>query len=286
MWNVAKVPFFLLSAILFLMAAPLGAEQQPAPDVAQDAQAAQKKQDLGSWWLRNSLKYDPMPREFLYHIEAKYGFIKETGNVEKETHNVHALLAIRKTRFTNYLEYSLTKEDWAAEKRKVQDLHESVRMDLAKKLYGQVGWIWTIDEDRFIDDRSTYYGGFGCDLIDSKKYLLSVFGSLGREELDYMPGVSFEGIPAAGSETSTLYYLDQRFKWFITESISFSQRYEFVGNLDTSSDYRSTLNLGIEFAINTHLALRLDYQQKYYNAPPDYVKDRDEKQGLLIQISY
>lgn len=80
-----------------------------------------------------------------------------------------------------------------------------------------------------------------------------------------------------------MYYIDQRFTWHISKLLVFSECYQLIGNIDKSSDYRWMPNLGLDFKINAHLAFRIDYQQKYYNLPPDFVQDRDKKQGVLAK---
>ncbi|NJL59721.1 MAG: hypothetical protein HC887_08835 [Desulfobacteraceae bacterium] len=61
--------------------------------------------------------------------------------------------------------------------------------------------------------------------------------------------------------------------------------------MDEGDRYRWTLNLGIEFMINPYLALRLDYEQKYFNFQPevygmDILEKRDQKQGFMIKVSF
>ncbi len=304
---MTRQSLFKTAVILFCLIFPvlLYAQEQP-PAKTDDAKPAEESvkpapkpepdtKKLGEWWWRNSLTYDPMPSQCLYHGEAKYGYIRETGNTTKDSHNVGALLAFRKDRFTAYGQYSLTKETSGSvfgdsPDRRIENLHPSLRYDLTPKLYTMGGVLWTKDYDRAIDDRSTYYLGLGYDAIATEKYLLTLFVSGGYEELEYQDFVTIDG-EQPGTLRNPVYYGEQRFRWGITENIAFNEKFEFVGNVDEGDRYRWTLNLGIEFMINPYLALRLDYEQKYYNFQPevygmDILEKRDQKQGFMIKVSF
>jgi putative salt-induced outer membrane protein YdiY len=295
--------FLIFPVLLYAQDASKAAEPSPQADTSKPAEESAKPaakpedtaQKLGEWWWRNSLTYDPMPTQCLYHGEAKFAYLRETGNTPKENYNVQGLLAFRKERFTGYLQYGLTKEASGSvfgdsPDRRIENFHPAVRYDLTSKLYAQTGALWTKDYDRAIYDRTTYYLGLGYDLIATPKYLLTLFLSGGHEDLEYQEMVTINYMPP-GILRNSVYYGDQRFRWGITENIAFNEKFEFVGNVDEGSRYRWTLNLGIEFKLTPYLALRLDYEQKYFNFQPevygmDILQKRDQKQGVMIMVSF
>ncbi len=175
-------------------------------------------------------------------------------------------------------------------KKEIENFHPSVRYDLTSKLYAQTGALLTKDYDRAINNRETYYLGLGYDLIATPQYLLTLFLSGGHEDFEYQEMVTINYMPP-GILRNSVYYGDQRFRWGITENIAFNEKFEFVGNVEEGSRYRWTLNLGIDFKITPYLALRLDYEQKYFNFQPevygmDVLQKRDQKQGIMVMVSF
>lgn len=291
--------FKFVSVLVICLIFPLLSYAQEASEPAEgSAKAAVKPEDpakqLGEWWTRNSLTYDPMPTQWLYHGEVKFGYNRATGNLTLESYDIDGLLAVRKERVTGQLHYGFQKSAQSTvlggdSKRRVENLLPSLRYDLMSRVYTEIGGLWTKDDDRAIYDRRTYFFGFGYEMNTIPDYMLTVFLAIAHEDLEYNELVTING-EYPGILRNTAYYGEQDFKWNIMENIAFNERFVLIGYISEGSNYRWTLNLGLEYALTPYLALRLDYEYNYFNFQPEILgqelEKRDQKQGIMVKLSF
>ncbi len=272
-----------------------------AADVS--AQESEKPKDLGEWWLRSPLSYDPMPSQWLYHFEGSYNWSRKTGNDTMDNHRAKANMVLRKNRFTSILDYTFDKRNSAKAKDYPNDnedteirgdvkhdVHEALRFALTKKLYGTVGGMWMRDEVSLIQDRYTYYVGVGGSPIQTDKFVVNLLCAYGHEELDYTDkyhknskcvmsedlqcGLSEKFWKTAeeidyeeGTRKYELVYLSQSFDWKITDSVSFKEWFDIFQDTADSDKYRWALDLSFDIALMNHVSFSPNYHEEYNNEP-------------------
>ncbi len=264
------------------------------------------KEELGQWWRRSSLNYDPMPEKWLFHTEIQYSFVDKTGNDDGYAHSGDFFTALRKARFTNYLSYKIEKYDFDQSDGEVssddyQMFEESLRFDLTKRLYAQAGFFWERDDTYLVEDRDTWYGGFGYQIVDNKRYGLDLFLSYGHQKEEYN-SIIVELMDLSEEKTGVT-YLSERFNLNITEKLSFIDSFRLIYNLDESGiyeaddagnyyrvdeekRYRWTWINSLDYKMNKYLSLVATFKIDYDNNPWPSVLNRDERLQLSMKLSY
>jgi opacity protein-like surface antigen len=277
--------------------------------------------DLGMWWMRNPLMYDPMPEEFLHHIEIQYSYNQSQGNFTRDNHKVDAQVISRKGRFTNMLNYNFDKrhasraddmpgvrEDgsfYLDESNKELRNSVSHKLDnmltaaLTKTLFAAAGIEWTKDDYSEIENRFLYYGGLVYNAYQSPRGLFQVYGGYGYEKLEYTQDYYDKGWSAKavglidyfddGVITSDKYRLGETFRWAITPSLFFNESFDFIGNLKKKNDrsiFRWTLNVGFDYKIAEHVFLNAGYMESYDKAPDIGARKRDHSTNIGIKIVF
>ena len=251
---------FFLSGIFMIQTTSALADDQKVEN------KDEKKRELGQWWKRNALKYDPMPEEFLQHFEFKYQYNRDTGNLYRDNHMIDSAYVVRKWRFTNYLMYSMDKRFSGKPGVDLRDdikhnLHEDFRYAITKALYASIGAIYEVDEIKDIEESITYYGGFGYHIIDTDLIILKVFAALGNRDLEYTynSDYGFENLNEA------LLYSEQAFSWYITEDLAFDESLVWTMSIEDTDLYRYSLDLSLSYRIVPHVFLEVTYAIEYEN---------------------
>jgi len=285
------------------------------------AQESEKPKDLGNWWLRSPLSYDPMPTQWLYHFEGSYNWTRKTGNDTVDNHRAKANLVLRKERLTSILEYTFDKRNVAKAKDYPEynenseirndvrhDVQEALKFAFAKRLYGTVGGMWMRDELSLIQDRYTYYAGVGGTPVQNDKFVVNLLFAYGHEELDYTDtyheGSDYAMNPAKygdpvtppktaeeidyeeGTRKYEVAYLSQSFDWMINEYVSFKEWFDIFQNTDDSDKYRWALDLSFDIAMTEHISFSPNYHEEYNNEPGLGVRPRDISIGAAVKISF
>lgn len=286
------------------------ADEKPAASADKAPAAEKEKRRLGAWWEKNSLTYDPLPDQWLFHIEGTLDYRHSSGNVKSDVYNGSASLMVRKRRFTNTLIYIIDKEykEQAAEPgappgktdTDYRSFQEILRYDLAARLYSEGGYIWEKDTANYISDRDSYYVGLGYALIDTPQHLLDVFASGGYVEEAYPEPVkaamhmSQQGVSAA--------YFREAYRWHITERLTYKENFRIIQDLGNTNVYNDDLaDLHVTgqthryrwFLINelyikivNHLSFMIGCKIDYDSNPWPTVDKRDTAIKSGIQFSF
>jgi hypothetical protein len=213
--------------------------------------------ELGPWWLMRSTKYDPMPPQWLYHLELSYEYTRNRGNFVQDVHEGTARLIFRKSRFTPSLAYSLEKRDMTLGDVQIEYKKDlvvlDVTADLPMRLFTSAGLMWNQDETVFVDSQYLYYGGVGFYLLDIPQ--LRVSGGYAYSDLKSMFG--------AGTHKTDRFYLQELFFIPITPLVTLVQDLLYHRALDSSSDYFWELRIPVIFKIADHVSLVPVYKLKH-----------------------
>jgi putative salt-induced outer membrane protein YdiY len=287
-----------------------GAAASAAPAAPVALVVTQTKPALGAWWEKNSLKYSPLPEQWLFHIEGTLDYKHKSGNTQSDLYDGSASFMARKSRFTNTLTYLINKEftkqsgQPGAPVSKTDDdyrsFQESIRYDLTDRLYSEGGYIWEKDTANYISDRDSYYAGLGYTLIDTEHHLLDVLVAGGYEEESY-PGAVKEAMNF-DRNCMTVGYLKEYYQWHITDRITFKETFRIIQDFsDTrvfnddmenlrvtgeTNRYRWFFRNEIYFKLIDHLNFMTGCQIEYDSNPWPTVKKRDTTIKSGIQFSF
>jgi hypothetical protein len=311
----------LKCAIIVLILALSLSSYAQSEEIDETIQPKKASRDLGRWWMKNPLMYDPMPEEFLHHVEIQYSYSQSQGNFTRDNHTVTAFLVSRKGRFTNLLNYNFDKRHasrvddlpgvnadgtfYLDESNKElrnsvsHTLDNMLTFALTKSLFAGAGIEWTKDDYSSIDSRLLYYTGLVYNIYQSPRGLLQVFGGYGYEELEYTEEYYDRGWIGKsigiidyfedGVITSDKYRIGQTFSWGITPSLFFNESFDFIGNIKKKNDrsiFRWTLNFGFDYKIAEHVFLNAGYMEAYDKAPDIGVRKRDQSTTVGIKIVF
>jgi putative salt-induced outer membrane protein YdiY len=282
----------------------------PAVPAAVPVAAQQAKPDLGDWWEKSSLKYSPLPEQWLFHIEGSLDYKHRTGNTQSDLYNGTASLMVRKQRFTNTFIYIINKELTAqlaktggtanqtdSDYRSIQD---SLRYDLTDRFYTEAGYMWEKDQANYIAGRNSYYAGAGYTLIDAKRHHLDVFFAGGYETEKYPDAVK-ASMNMEYLEVGAAYFRED-YRWNITDLLTYKQTFRIIQNLKSTDVYNNDLaNLNVigdtkryrwfllnelYFKLAPHVNFMIGYKINYDSNPWPTVDKTDTTLKSGIQFSY
>jgi len=321
--------FFKYALFVFLcviIAAPARAQTsgESAPAEANESETQEKKdQDLGIWWKRSPLSYNPIPSQFLYHFEAGYSFSRSEGSLTKDRHRVNTKITLRKSRFTNVFAYDFDKRNSAMadgnsvtvdengsvsigevnneiRNSKTNELSNYLFFALTKRFAIGGGMEWTKDDLQEIDDRYLYFIGLSCRVIDKPKLSLRLIGAYGYEELKYTDYYNDllgnlvlkykimdefdDGILRADK-----YYFSIDGSWQATDSLGFVHKANIIGDVDKKENryiWRWELEAGLNYRIHKHVFLNINFTEKYNKEPAIGVRKRDQSTDIGIKLEF
>jgi putative salt-induced outer membrane protein YdiY len=208
-----------------------------APVTVQDRPA---KESLGKWWEKSSLNYSPLPERWLAHLEGSLNYDHRSGNIRSSLYDASATLKVRKRRFTDTLAFIINKEltaqipspgsdaiQIAIDYRSIQD---TLRFDLTKRLYADVGYIREKDTVNYIKDRDILYSGMGYALIDTKKHSLEAFAAGGFERVQFLDSV--RGFVSSDHLNAAALFFREDYRWNISDRITYNQTFRIVQNFE------------------------------------------------------
>jgi len=264
------------------------------------------KADLGDWWNKSSLEYDPIPPQFLFRREIQYGFQRTTGNMDSFAHALTSRIDIRKKRFTNSTAYTVDKNDietvFAGESEKDhQIVEDTLKYDITKKVFANAGFIWERNNLALIDSRYAIYGGFGYrffTLDRHKLYALLAYGYL--DETYTGDAVKLLGFDKRNFNTI---FLDQSYQWNITDRISFNEKFRTIHSLNSDEHFdldesgnvvsrgqkrRNIIifSLGLDFKITDSFSFTNAYLINYDRTPWPGVKTEDTQFMSGVKLSF
>jgi predicted porin len=227
---------------------------------------AVEEQDIGRWWDRSALSYDPILEAWLFHVEATVSYQKLSGNTEGTVYSASPLLTIRKGRFSNYLGYNLSAQDvvYSAGSGAVDTRTESITVDLAYEitewLFVRGGYRNDKDDLTYIKNRDTYFGGVGSSWTTMQDRLtMGAFLAYGNEDTDYLSELE---LPA---EESDAIYVTPSISYQLTQSVSVGGSATYVEYIDNDLGKRWNTNIGLDVALAPHVYLSLSWTKTYEN---------------------
>ncbi len=294
-------------------ARPAGAAPQaaaPVPPEAGPVTVGQAQPDLGSWWEHSSLKFSPLPKPWLFHIEGTLDYKHRTGNTQSDRYNGSVTLMARKQRFTNTFAYIIDKEFSAelnrtgarvnkadSDYRSVQD---ALRYDLTDRFYAEAGYLWEKDTANYLAGRDSYYGGAGYALIDTKRHRLGVFAAAGYENEMY-PDMIKQAMNLDRLEVGAAYFRED-YRWIINERFTYKQSFRIIQNLNSTDVYNddaSNLHVigetkryrwylinELYFKLTNHVNWMIGYKVEFDSNPWPTVDRLDTTLKSGLQFSY
>ncbi|MFH0728009.1 MAG: DUF481 domain-containing protein [Pseudomonadota bacterium] len=286
-------------------AAPAPANSEISPVAARET-----RPELGAWWEKNSLKYSPVPGQWLFHIEGTLDYKHKTGNTESDLYNGSASLMARKLRFTNTLTYIIDKEltEQASQPgspvsrtdndyRSIQDF---LRYDLTDRFYTEGGYLWEKDKANYISGRDSYYAGIGYTFVETPRHLLDVLVGGGYVKEAYPEAVKLA--MNMEHETVNAGYFREKYQWRITDRITYKETFRIIQNFTSSrvfnddllnlqvtgrtDRYRWFLINEIYFKLVDHLDFMTGYKIEYDSNPWPTVEKFDTTIKSGIQFSF
>ncbi|VEN73205.1 conserved exported hypothetical protein [Candidatus Desulfarcum epimagneticum] len=271
--------------------------------------------DLGKWWLKNPLEYDPMPDRLLHHFEGSYSYGGTSGNVEVTSHTGKANLTLRKNILTSVTVYSVKYNDTENALRgseshlNDQFFRQGFRFALTDKLEAVVGGEWKKNASMYLENRLVYYGGFRFSAIRSENVKIFLAGFYSNTNTEYMNSKiqnirTYASFPSVDEYESGGLFLRQTLNWKITDAITLNEACSYLNFLDNSDYYTLDLNLSLNFMITKSVSFLVSYdmtyeQNSFIKSLGDYlderraagrfageIENRDSKIGVGIQISF
>ncbi|MBU0485478.1 MAG: DUF481 domain-containing protein [Proteobacteria bacterium] len=269
--------------------------------------AAPKKEELGDWWNRNSLTYEPRPSQLLFHTELQYSYSEDRGNVEGYEHRGGAKFIVRLDRVTNSLSYLIDKSkqtevaSGGETSNNYQILEDSLQYDLTKKLYAMGGIIREVNETEMLDRRYAFYAGLGYPLLTQKNHQIDLY--LAYAYLDEEYDSLINTILGFSGRTYDAFYFNQTYAWKITDKILFSQRFRIIHSFEDFIRYDLDANgnvielgeqkrdlvvfgLGLDFQLTESFTLYGKYQLNIDNVPWPTVLKQDTSYATGIKFSF
>jgi putative salt-induced outer membrane protein YdiY len=281
----------------------------PAPkEAVSSATAPQPKSVLGNWWEKSSLKYSPMPEQWLSHVEGTFDYKEKRGNTESDRYNGSASLMVRKHRFTNTLYYAIDKElseptpasPHDSKDTDYRTLQDSLRYDLTDRFYVEGGYMWEKDTANLISGRNIIYAGLGYALIDQERHRLELFLAGGDQE-EKFPGAVSSAMDISREEVAAG-YLREDYRWNITGRVTYKESFRIIQNLNSSkvfnddlanlyvtgetNRYRWFLINEIYYSLTDHIDFMTGYKIEYDSNPWPTVRNWDKtlKSGLKFSF--
>jgi putative salt-induced outer membrane protein YdiY len=198
------------------------------------------KENFDKWWEKSSLNYSPLPARLLFHVEGDLSYKHISGNLRSNLYEGSATLKARKHRFTNTLAFNINKESvsqilapgLAAVKidTNYYNLQESIRFDLTKRLYADVGYTWEKDTINYIKDRNILYSGIGYAPIDTRRHSLEAFVAGGSEKVQFPNSVKAY-VSRDHLHAATIYFRED-YRWNISDRITYKQTFRIIQNFE------------------------------------------------------
>lgn len=289
------------------MEAARNAQDKPA-EIKTEAPAAEaEKRDLGDWWNKSSLHYDPIPSEWLYRFEFKYSLMKYSGNTESYAHLIYTRVDTRKNRYTNSIAFTMDTSRTDIDllnyhlKKDQLIIEDTLKYDITKELYGNVGFIWEKNSILLIDSRYAYYGGLGYRLLTLENHKLDALLVYGYLTEKYTSDIE-KLLDFRKRDFDTIFF-NQTYDWNVTKNITFIEKLRWIHclnkrerfKLDTSgnivSDGEHNRNLiifivGIDAKITDNISLSNSYQINYDDIPWPGVKKKDTMLSTGIKVTF
>jgi hypothetical protein len=227
------------------------------------AQTAEKKPSP-QWWLNSS--FADSADQYLFHVEGQYSYTKMTGSIAGEMQSGMIKTAVRKSVFTNHIDYFIDKSD-----QEIKSLGMSLNtasdafteyldVDITPLLYGEAGYIWERDNTLYIQNRNSFYAGLGLNHVINQQHYLKILFAAGSVNQDYTIPVDNINVVKG---VHTVYYIRQQYKFVTGPIFSIMDEAYYLNYLDSSNRYRMGLMLNLYIAVVRPVSIVLGYNYKF-----------------------
>jgi hypothetical protein len=230
--------------------------------MAQDEQAGK---EVGDWWTKSALSYNPVLSQWLFHVEATMSYQDLSGNTDGSIYSIAPQLTVRKGQVSNYLGYNLAKQDVAyanggSVNMKTALISEDLRYEFLEWLFVGAGYRNLEDDLTYVDNRDTYFGGAGVSWSAIKdKLTFAVFLAYGQEDTGY---ISDTGLP---DEDSAGIFVQPTVQYAITDGVSLSGSGTYLEYMEDEMGKRWDVDVSLSVVLAPHVSLTLAFNKKYEN---------------------
>jgi hypothetical protein len=288
---------FVLILMLLVPVASIAAEEEKQ---SSEEQKIPTPSELGPWWLYSSLKYEPIYPKWLFHLQGNVAYTVLDGNVEADIITSGVALALRKNRFTSYVNYDLSKNKTtivvgvpSTTKLEQHFLLARERFDLTKRLYAEAGFIRDQDSKVYVKARYTYMAGLGMTILDLPKHLLnaSVYYGYSQTEFDNA-GLAKMMLPPLDDLKDDGIAVMNYYSLLLSQRANATEQLEYIRLFDEDNSYRLVLKLAFNFALTQNIAIFNQYQIRQEEGPvydlvkPFGGKKRDTQLTAGIAVNF
>ncbi|OQY28516.1 MAG: hypothetical protein B6244_07155 [Candidatus Cloacimonetes bacterium 4572_55] len=278
------IAIFIIALTSFLFVVSSNAQEESRESEVPKEEKPVKK-ELGRWWLKNARTYNPLPKQWLFHVQGEGGFTRSTGNMGGHTILGGAILVVRKSVFTNYADYKVYRQkieltDGNSVVFEIQSFEDAFRIDLTSKISGLIGFMWDKDETKYLTHRYIYSVGMMFQLMDNSKHKLSTMGAYGSQNEE------FEHDSLVSHDTGIL-YLSDNYTGIITKSLALEQEAQLFLDMSDSDFYRYIFKIGLDYKLNRQLSIVPQLSVEYNSEPAfEESKKSDVMQRINIRFSF
>ncbi len=234
-------------------------------------------ENLGRWWLKSAKKYNPLPNPFLYHFEGVYSYSESSGNIESNAHRGSLKLTLRKGVITSITRYSINDREINQVIRnkdiKMQDqnFRQGFQFSLTERLDAVAGLLWEKSNKKYLEDRSTYYGGIKVMAVDRPNldvmfWLIYAETSTAFMNSQIQKVPKYRDFPSVEDYDSNAIRLMEELNWKITPTVTFVGSGEYMISLKDTDYYLWKLKTGFNFKFSKNISFVVSYLISYdYN---------------------
>lgn len=292
-----------VSVICSLSLPALAVAQQPP--AGQGAPAAPPApggaQDLGKWWEKSSLSYDPVPEKTLKHFSLAFSFTHASGNTSGTQTSKNMDFVVRKRRLTNRATVDLRDSDMTygasggSNDYTMATLRNHVEYDISKRTVVVTGLELYSNSLYFMDSRITGYAGAGMTVAETKTHKLSLIGGLGYSRFSFddetMREISPDTVallPTFTPSTGGALVL-QAWRWQATKQLSIQQSAGITEYFNQELGQAIDFSIAADIPVNKHVSIGPRYtvhdeDNIYIDALP--VKTVDRNFSISVRISF
>ena len=278
----------------------------PAIAAAQDPAAARPPtpggaRDLGKWWERSSLSYEPMPEETLKHFSLAFSFTHASGNTSGTQTSKNMDFVVRKRRTTNRATVDLRDSDMTygatggSNDYQMATLRNHVEYDLSKRTVLVTGLEWYRNTLYFMDSRLTGYVGAGMTVFEAPHHKLSLIGGLGYSAFSFDDETMMQISPDTVSRLPTFTphtagaLLMQAWRWQASKHVSIQQSAGITEYVNQELGQAIDFSIAADIPMNKHVSIGPRYtvhdeDNIYIDALP--VKTVDRNFSINVRISF
>lgn len=216
-------------------------------------------------------------KDFEMHGELSY--VKTSGNSDTETFatKIEAKKKLELNRLFGKGEFLYGKTDDKENTNKLYLLGRWERL-LSDRLFFFLQGDYLRDKFSGYDYQTTWSGGFGYDIIKTKKHYLKGLAAV---------GYTFEDFKTGGSDDYTTGTIELDYNWQILDNLKFIEEFKYRVNLEDTETYFINSDTGIQVKINSHFSLGVGYRIAYQNNPPsDDIEKTDTTFLTSLIIDY